>query len=563
VDDTSKRSTVPVLPPQGAPAADEDWSGRTIGEFHILRSLGRGGMGQVFLAEQTSLQRKVAIKMLRPELAANKIALQRFQAEARAVGQLSHANIVQIYFVGEQDGVHFMALEYVEGRNLRDYLNRKGPPELAVAMSIMRQVASALQRAHEAGFVHRDVKPDNILLTRKGEAKVTDFGLSRCFDSSAQPQNLTQSGVAMGTPLYMSPEQVQGKNVDPRTDIYSFGATCFHLFAGQPPFRGASAFDIALKHVQDEPPQLAELRPDLPPDICAMVHQMMAKAPDERYQTFKDVLRDLNKVRDAIAGGNSLVPMVLPASSVMSGRSGRMSAGAHTTFDGGLGGGRGKWFPRLIGAAALLGLLAGGITVRLVRHRLNAGEPAPAPAGLAENPQPIISSDERFALEAAHQFADPSTADHRDLKKGLDFQIDLFVYYMKHHRLDDADAFARELLGHKYKPMPRDGEHPFKVFARFAQALVLAFRDQTQALDRLGNMIIYSPPKPAQAIAGNFQIGGVPGNMFDNPDLRRLLIEALNRLAADLKVDHFAKYPHLDELRKTWTAFRAFNKGKT
>src|SRR6476646_9255563 len=154
--------------------------------------------------------------------------------------------------------MHFMALEYVEGRNLREYLERKGPPELLVSLSIMRQVASALQRAGELGIIHRDIKPENILLTRKGEVKVADFGLARCLTGDGPVLNLTQSGVTMGTPLYMSPEQVEGKPVDGRSDIYSFGVTCYHMLAGHPPFEGESPFEVALKHVRAEPTPLAE-----------------------------------------------------------------------------------------------------------------------------------------------------------------------------------------------------------------------------------------------------------------------------------------------------------------
>src|SRR5204863_3679846 len=136
---------------------------------------------------------------------------------------------------------------------------------------------AALQRASELGIIHRDVKPENILLTRKGEAKVADFGLSRVLDGAAPTVNLTQSGVTMGTPLYMSPEQVEGKPIDSRTDIYSFGVTCYHMLAGQPPFRGKTAFEVAVQHVQGTAQPLAEIRPDLPPEVCALVHKMMAK----------------------------------------------------------------------------------------------------------------------------------------------------------------------------------------------------------------------------------------------------------------------------------------------
>ncbi len=286
--------TVPhALPPT-------DLTGRVLGDFQLIRCLGQGGMGHVYLARQLSLKRQVAVKILRTDLAANDTALQRFRQEAEAVARITHSNIVQVYSIDQADGLHYMALEYVEGRNLRDFINRKGPPDIAVAITIMRQVAAALQRASELGFVHRDIKPENILLTKRGEVKVTDFGLSRCF-ASEQPLNITQSGVTMGTPLYMSPEQVQGHAVDPRSDIYSFGITCYHMLAGEPPFKGQTPFEVALQHVQNEAPPLAEIRPDLPPDLCAIVHKMMAKKPEDRYQTGREVLRDLNRLKDSLA----------------------------------------------------------------------------------------------------------------------------------------------------------------------------------------------------------------------------------------------------------------------
>lgn len=285
------------------PAAPSlDLTGRRLGDYQILRRLGQGGMGQVYLAEQVSLRRKVALKLLRRDLASDKTTLERFKHEALNAAQATHANIVQIYHLDEIDGLHFMALEYVEGKNLREYIEKKGPPELLVALSIMRQVAAALQRASELGVIHRDIKPENILVTRKGEVKVADFGLSRAFSESGPALNLTQTGVTMGTPLYMSPEQVEGKPVDPRTDIYSFGVTCYHMLAGQPPFRGQTPFEVAIQHVQKEPVPLTQIRPDLPPDLCALVHKMMAKNPTERPQTGREIARELARLRDAVVG---------------------------------------------------------------------------------------------------------------------------------------------------------------------------------------------------------------------------------------------------------------------
>jgi serine/threonine-protein kinase len=287
-------------PPDADSPPPPDLTGRTLGDFQVLRKIGQGGMGQVYLARQLSLKRQVALKILRDDHTSNATALKRFQAEAEAVARISHPNIVQVYAVGEQDGQRYMALEYVDGRNLRDYLDRKGPPELPVAVSILRQVAAGLQRAAELGLVHRDVKPENILLTRKVEVKVTDFGLSRYFAGDAAPLSLTQSGMTLGTPLYMSPEQVQGQAVDHRSDLYSFGVTAYHLLAGFPPFKGNTAFEVAAKHVQQSPEPLATFRPDLPADLLGLVHRLLAKSPTDRYQTAKDVIRDLGKIQKGL-----------------------------------------------------------------------------------------------------------------------------------------------------------------------------------------------------------------------------------------------------------------------
>jgi serine/threonine-protein kinase len=301
--ENATRACAPAPPTQENPAVptgNPDLTGRTLGEYQVLRKLGGGGMGDVYLAEQTSLKRQVALKILRRDLvAAHPDAMERFQFEAQAVARATHANIVQVYAIGEADGFYYMALEYIDGRNLKEYLARKGPPEILTTLSIMRQVAAALQRAGELGIIHRDVKPENILLTRSGEAKVADFGLSRCLTGD-MPLHLTQVGVAMGTPLYMSPEQVEGKPLDPRSDIYSFGVTCYHMLTGQPPFRGESPFEVALKHVRAEPEPLTQVRPDLPEALCTMVHKMMAKDPAERYQTAREMIRDIARLRDSL-----------------------------------------------------------------------------------------------------------------------------------------------------------------------------------------------------------------------------------------------------------------------
>ncbi|MCH8828148.1 MAG: serine/threonine protein kinase [Planctomycetes bacterium] len=276
-----------------------DLIGRRLGEFRLLRRIGHGGMAEVYLAEQTSLKRNVAVKVLREEMLSDETHLKRFEQEAKAAAGLNHPNIVQVFMIGEQDGIQYIAQEYVAGMNLREYLNRKGPPKLATALKFMRQIAAALDAAADAGIVHRDVKPENILINRKGDVKVTDFGLA-LLSLPGERVHLTQVGMTMGTPLYMSPEQVNGRNVDHRSDIYSFGVTCYHLLGGNPPFHGESAISVAVQHVNDEPPPLEQQRPDLPKVVCRLVHRMLAKNPDDRYQSARTIVTDIRKIAAAL-----------------------------------------------------------------------------------------------------------------------------------------------------------------------------------------------------------------------------------------------------------------------
>ncbi|MEN6448981.1 MAG: serine/threonine-protein kinase [Thermoguttaceae bacterium] len=286
-----------ALPTPASPSpSDADLSGRQLGDFHLLRRLGRGAMAEVYLAEQERLKRRVAVKVLRPELAGDRVYLKRFELEAQAAASLVHANIVQIFEVGCVDHVHYIAQEYVQGQNLQDYVARHGPPDLPHALSIMRQVAAALAKAAEQGVVHRDIKPENIMLTAGGEVKVADFGLAR-FTRDGAANDLTQVGIALGTPLYMSPEQVEGKPLDPRSDIYSFGVTCYHMLGGAPPFSGETALGVAVQHLKARPQPLESLRPDLPASLCRIVHQMLAKDPAQRFASARDLLRELRRVQ--------------------------------------------------------------------------------------------------------------------------------------------------------------------------------------------------------------------------------------------------------------------------
>jgi eukaryotic-like serine/threonine-protein kinase len=276
--------------------ASADLTGRQLGDYLLLRRLGHGGMAEVYLAEQLSLCRRIAFKVLKSSLAQDANYIRRFRIEAQTVAALVHPNIVQVYDVGMIDGVHYIAQEYVLGKNLKQVMQTEKSLPLRTIVSIMRQVASALERAARSSIVHRDIKPENILLTSGGEVKVADFGLARSEKSNAL--ELTQDNTALGTPLYMSPEQIEARGIDARSDIYSFGVTFYQLLAGKPPFEGESPIQVAWKHVNTPPVPLADaaLLPNLPGELIEIIHKALAKKPDDRYQSAAEILRDLRAV---------------------------------------------------------------------------------------------------------------------------------------------------------------------------------------------------------------------------------------------------------------------------
>ncbi len=286
-----------------------DLTDKRLGEFHLLRHLGSGGMADVFLAEQTSLQRYVAVKVMKPGLMAHsgQDMLSRFKQEAMMAAGLNHPNIVQVYTIGQEDGLHYIAQEFVQGSDLATLIRERGKLDLTSVLHVMRQVAAALKASGKAGIVHRDIKPENILVTKKGEVKVADFGLAQLGDGGDQ-----SSGVTMGTPLYMSPEQVSGRELDPRSDVYSFGVTCYQLLCGEPPFRGTTAVQIAMQHLKNPAPPLHQRIPALPRVLCRMVHRMMAKRRSLRYQSAEEVLEDLKTLVAAHKQGRSLDLVRLP-----------------------------------------------------------------------------------------------------------------------------------------------------------------------------------------------------------------------------------------------------------
>jgi serine/threonine-protein kinase len=271
--------------------------GKTLKDYYVLRRLGQGAMAEVYLAQQLSLGRQVALKVLNAELARDPVYVQRFHHEARAAAALVHAGIVQIYEVGQGDagqgdGAHYIAQEYVPGRNLGEVIRSRGRLEPALVLDILRQVAGVLAKAASEGIVHRDIKPENIMLARSGEVKVTDFGLARVQGDGGV--NLTQIGVTMGTPLYMSPEQIEGRPLDSRSDVYSLGVTAYHMLTGSPPHTGDTPLAVAMQHLNQMPVPLETQRPDIPRELAEVVHRMLAKKPADRFADPAALLRELH-----------------------------------------------------------------------------------------------------------------------------------------------------------------------------------------------------------------------------------------------------------------------------
>lgn len=295
--------------------------GFRLGAYTIERKLGSGGMADVYFAVHEELHRPAAIKVLRPSLAADEANLQRFMQEARAAASLVHPNIVQVYDVGQQEvtlpagsaestttnegsaenesvsstcSIRYIAQEYVAGTNLRQYVDQRGPLSIRESLSILLQTLAALKKSSSVGIVHRDIKPENILLTADGDVKVTDFGLARLLYDDPK---LTRAGTTLGTPMYMSPEQLQDGEVDVRSDLYSLGVTMFHVLTGKPPFTGETPLALAMQHVQATPPKLGDVRSEVPKALTRLIDRLLAKKPLDRFGSPDDVLSALRADR--------------------------------------------------------------------------------------------------------------------------------------------------------------------------------------------------------------------------------------------------------------------------
>ena len=266
--------------------------------YRLLERIGGGGMAEVFLAEDVLLTRQVAVKLLRAQFTGDEDFVAKFRQEARAAARLSHPNIVSIYDVGCEADTHYIVMEYVPGETLKECIKRQGRLPADVAVEYAVQIASALKHAHDNQIVHCDIKPHNILIHRDGTAKVTDFGIARAVSS----QTTTQVAGVLGSVHYLSPEQARGYGVDSQSDIYSLGVVLYEMLAGTPPFDGNSPISIAMKHIQEEPRSLKELRPELPAQLVGLVGKAMAKKPEARQESARVFLQEAELAAKQLAG---------------------------------------------------------------------------------------------------------------------------------------------------------------------------------------------------------------------------------------------------------------------
>jgi TolB-like protein/predicted Ser/Thr protein kinase len=298
--------------PQLTTAPEHNLIGHTISHYRINAAIGAGGMGEVYRATDTKLGRDVALKVLPPEVASDPERLARFQREARAVAALNHPNVVTLYSVEECDGVHFLTMELIEGQSLDRLIPANGLPVERI-VEIAGELAEAMAAAHEKGILHRDLKPANVMVTNEGRVKVLDFGLAKDVgaeasdDATLTSAGRTQAGVVMGTPAYMSPEQVSGRVLDHRTDIFSLGVVLHEMATGRRPFEGTSSAELVSSILRDSPPPVTDVRSDLPADLARVIRRCLEKDPRYRMQTARDIsneFRDLTR----LASRSSAVP---------------------------------------------------------------------------------------------------------------------------------------------------------------------------------------------------------------------------------------------------------------
>ena len=337
--------------------------GETIaGRYELEEVVGHGGMSSVYRAHDSLLERYVALKVLHQQYNEDEDFVERFKREARSVAQLQHPNIVTVIDRGEEDGRQYIVFEFIDGENLKELVVRKGRLDVHDALEIALEVAQGLAFAHEHGLVHRDVKPQNVLLNGDGRAKVTDFGIARSLDVE---HGMTQTGTVLGTSNYIAPEQASGQPVDAHTDVYSLGVVLYEMLTGDVPFPGENFVAVAMKHIQEPSPSVLDVRGDVPLRIAEMVDRALEKDPEHRFPTMNAFAAEIeSNLAELDRGEDGAVTMVVPAAQRL-----RPQRGPRKTVS------RVPLLIGLVGALAIGAVVVGLLTLRGGKQRVAVGAP--------------------------------------------------------------------------------------------------------------------------------------------------------------------------------------------
>jgi serine/threonine protein kinase len=302
-----------VIPTKTLETSKEELTRGTlfVDRYEIIEELGKGGMGKVYRVEDTKAKEEIALKLIKPEIAADKKTIERFRSELTTARKIRHKNICGMYDLGEDKGTYYITMEYVEGQDLKSLIRQTGQLAIPTTLSISKQVCEGLTEAHRLGVVHRDLKPSNVMIDKEGNARIMDFGIAR----SLKAKGITGAGVMIGTPEYMSPEQVEGKETDQRSDIYSLGIILYEMVTGRVPFEGDTPFTVGMKHKGETPQNPKELNSQVPDDLNNVILKCLEKDKEKRYQSPGEVRSELKNMEEGIPTTERGIPERKPLTS--------------------------------------------------------------------------------------------------------------------------------------------------------------------------------------------------------------------------------------------------------